>query len=49
MTSLLENTQQEILICLIENEINSDLDYLNDVEGEEKECLKNYILELEFT
>ena len=42
----LTSNEEDILICLIENEIASDTDYLNDVEGEEKEHFKNYILEL---
>lgn len=42
----LTDNENEILVCLIENEINSDLDYLNDIKGKEKECWKNYILEL---
>lgn len=36
----------EILSCLIENEIKSDLDYINDVEGKEKEYYEKYVEEL---
>lgn len=38
--------EEDILICLIENEIESDLDFLNDLRGKEKEFWKNQILEL---
>lgn len=38
--------ERETLFCLVENEIKSDLDYLNDVEGEEREHFKEHIKEL---
>jgi len=42
----LTNKENEILVCLIENEIESCIDYLNDISGKEKEHFKNHILEL---
>lgn len=36
----------EIVKCLVENEIKSDIDYLNDISGKEKEYWTKYILEL---
>ena len=43
----LTNKEKEILICLIENEIESDCDVLReDIENEERECWKEEILDL---
>ena len=36
----------DILICLVENEIESDLDFINDIKGKEQEHWKNHILSL---
>ena len=40
------NAEQDILIYLIENEIESDVSYLDDIKGKEKEFYKNHILKL---
>ncbi len=42
----LTKKDKKILICLIENEIDSNESFLNDVKGKEKEFWKNQILEL---
>ena len=42
----MEMEQLEIVGCLVDNEIQSDEDYLNDVEEEEKEFWKQYIKKL---
>ncbi len=34
------NNEKETLICLIEGEIESNLDVITDTDGEEKECWK---------
>ena len=40
------DNEKETLICLIENEIESDVDMIGHLEGEEKECWKSEVLEL---
>ena len=40
------DNQLDILNCLVENEIESNVDYLNDVKEEEKEYWKQLILDL---
>ncbi len=43
----LTNEELEILECLIENEIESDLDVIKDTDDEkEKECWKEEVLKL---
>lgn len=38
--------QLDILSCLVENEIESDVDYIKSLEGKEKECWKEEVLKL---
>ena len=40
------NKDKEMLIGLIKNEIESDLDYLNDLKGDEFNVWASYVLEL---
>ena len=42
----LTEEQLDIVCCLVENEIKSDTDYLDDIEGEEKEYFKTHITKL---
>ena len=42
----INNKEHDILSCLLENEIESCLDYLNDIKGKEEEHFKNHILNL---
>ena len=46
LTELFTNEQQDILSCLVENEIESNVDYINDLKGKEKEYWKGHILKL---
>ena len=39
-------TENRVLICLLKNEIQSTINYLDDVKGKEKEFWKRHIVEL---
>jgi len=46
LSELLSEKQRDILSCLVDNAIESDTDYLNDISGEEKEHYKSHISDL---
>ncbi|KKM67525.1 hypothetical protein LCGC14_1470130 [marine sediment metagenome] len=39
-------TENRVLICLLKNEIQSTISFLDDVKGKEKEFWKRHIVEL---